>query len=357
VDSTQNLKGEIKMKRLSFLICFILTIVLIAALTPCTSNAQTTSKVFNWRWANSLGAGDYDADIAVPEVIKFIEKETKGNVKIKHFYAGDIVPAEETLRACGRGTFEIGNGGLQYFMGTDPFFGVVSTPGLFRASVGDAYAFNTYSEAAELIRSQLAKYGVHSIGWNDYGPYPVFCSKVPVRTIADWKGKKVRVSGMSGKLLQQLGASAVFIPGKEIYQALQLGTIDIATYTAEGVKDMHFEDVMKYLILPSFLDHLGGFTFVNQKAWDSLPSEYQSVFYAAQRLYQRMAQNAWQDYYSYNVDPKRRYEVIRLPAKDVAKINQIAIDKVWPEVAAQSPASKQYLDIAKKWYGDPWPDY
>ena len=60
-----------------------------------------------------------------------------------------------------------------------------------------------------------------------YGPTS-FASKKPIRTLADFKGKKIRVlaTKMESTLVGKFGAAGVPIPYTEVLPALQRGTID-----------------------------------------------------------------------------------------------------------------------------------
>jgi C4-dicarboxylate-binding protein DctP len=60
-----------------------------------------------------------------------------------------------------------------------------------------------------------------------YGPTS-FASKSPIRTLADFKGKKVRVlaTKMESALVRSFGATGVPMPYSEVLPGLQRGTID-----------------------------------------------------------------------------------------------------------------------------------
>jgi TRAP-type mannitol/chloroaromatic compound transport system substrate-binding protein len=51
-----------------------------------------------------------------------------------------------------------------------------------------------------------------------------------IKSLADMKGLKFRVGGFGGKVLEPLGVVPQNIPGGEIYQSLEKGTIDAAEW-------------------------------------------------------------------------------------------------------------------------------
>jgi len=46
----------------------------------------------------------------------------------------------------------------------------------------------------------------------------------------DYKGLKMRIPGLGGKVVARAGATAVLTPGAEIYAALERGVIDAAEW-------------------------------------------------------------------------------------------------------------------------------
>jgi TRAP-type mannitol/chloroaromatic compound transport system substrate-binding protein len=314
--------------------------------------------VVKWRLQCAFPPGDHEADIAIPQRIEYIKKKTNGKFQITRYYAGEIIPPEEMLTGIGAGMAEMGEGAPTYWSGIeralDLSFGL---PGTGRAPLGDVWAFQNGSRWSLMVREIFAKHGSEYLGWHDYGPYPIFCSRVPIRKLSDWKGVKVRVSGYSAKLLEALGASTTYIPGAEIAQALTTGAIDVATWTAEGIKDLGFGSVMDYLILPPFIDHGGGVLFANKKAWDALPEEYKQAVREAEIIAHLDAYKFWQKYMRDNINlaegvgkGPRGYEVIRLPSEDVAKMLKMAEDVVWTEWAKKSDTCAKAIELVKEWY-------
>ena len=51
-----------------------------------------------------------------------------------------------------------------------------------------------------------------------------------INTIGDYKGLKMRIANLGGKVVARAGATAVLTPGSEIYAALERGVIDAAEW-------------------------------------------------------------------------------------------------------------------------------
>jgi TRAP-type mannitol/chloroaromatic compound transport system substrate-binding protein len=98
-------------------------------------------------------------------------------------------------------------------------------------------------------------------------------TNVPIKSLADYKGKKLRMSGMAqGYILKKIGASQVMLAGADIYQALALKTIDGAEFNSDSCDwGMKFQEVTKFNIGPGWHQPsslLG--LMINKDAWNKL---------------------------------------------------------------------------------------
>ena len=124
-----------------------------------------------------------------------------------------------------------------------------------------------------LIPRPAGSTGVQMGGW--------FNKKV--NTIEDFKGLKIRMPGLGGKVLAKAGATVVLTPGGEIFTNLERGVID-ATEWIGPLHDMRmgFYQAAKYYYYPgwhepgTYLEY-----FFNKKAYESLPKDLQAILDAA----------------------------------------------------------------------------
>src|SRR3546814_20844307 len=89
---------------------------------------------------------------------------------------------------------------------------------------------------------------MHYVGPIQHGAN-IIHSKVPIRSIEDFRGRKMRVpGGMVAELFQAAGAKTTLLPGGEIFPALDKGTIDVADYTGQAINyTLGFHQVPKYI--------------------------------------------------------------------------------------------------------------
>ena len=143
-----------------------------------------------------------------------------------------------------------------------------------------------------------AKKGLHGVGLFMAQPSSVI-SKTPIRDLADFKGKKIRVfaSKFQTTALQRLGATPVAMTLGDVLPALQQGAIDGAVAGLGPYVGMHFQDAAKYVVETN---QPGIFVVleISQKWYNSLPEDLRQIIDQDGRSefsgYQSIsAQNVW----------------------------------------------------------------
>jgi hypothetical protein len=104
-----------------------------------------------------------------------------------------------------------------------------------------------------------------------------------VKSVADIKGLKFRVGGFAGKVVERLGGVPQNIPGGEIYQALEKGTIDAAEWIGPyDDQKLGFNKVAPFYYYPGWWE--GGPEldfFINNKAFEALSPENKAIVESA----------------------------------------------------------------------------
>jgi len=161
---------------------------------------------------------------------------------------------------------------LPYYSGEAPVLNVGGLPGLFQsfdeyAKVTDAFLFDAYD------RIYHEKYSAMHLAHGNW-PGQVIFSKQPIRTLADFKGTKIRAHNLeTSQLMAKLGAKPIAMPFGEFFPAIQRGVVDAGmTGTMPGY-GIGLYQVTKYIN-----DWRIGYTVAwsvvaNTKAWESLPAD------------------------------------------------------------------------------------
>ncbi|MFN4964956.1 MAG: TRAP transporter substrate-binding protein [Burkholderiales bacterium] len=122
-------------------------------------------------------------------------------------------------------------------------------------------------------------------------PEQVFWCRGDIRSVADLKGKKVRVQGTSqGDFVTGVGGSAVTIPFGEVVPALEKGVVDCGiTGTMAGHKAKWPEVTNTMFRLP--VGYTIGIWVVNLNTWNKLSKDTQAFL---QKQMQSHENKAWQ---------------------------------------------------------------
>jgi TRAP-type mannitol/chloroaromatic compound transport system substrate-binding protein len=93
----------------------------------------------------------------------------------------------------------------------------------------------------------------------------------------------MRIPGLGGQVMNEMGVNTQVLPSGEIYPSLERGAIDAAEWVGPyDDEKLGFHEVAPYYYYPGWWEPGPALTFyVNQNAWEALPSTYQSALRAA----------------------------------------------------------------------------
>jgi TRAP-type mannitol/chloroaromatic compound transport system substrate-binding protein len=209
---------------------------------------------------------------------EFVSKATGGQLTVKVYAAGEIVPALQTMDAVANGSLHMGHGYPAYWGGKLPAINFLS-PLPFSITSQEQNAWFAYGGGQEIADKLYAKLGVKFFPSGNTSVQAAGWYNKEVKAIGDFKGLKIRAGGMGGKVLQAAGAAPVQIALGEVPQALQSGAIDGADFVGP-YNDMAFglHKVAKFYYWPGWQEPCGALDcFVNLQAWDSLSAEQKEI--------------------------------------------------------------------------------
>jgi len=267
------------MKRRSFLKTAAAGVAASTVAAPAIAQSQPT---INWRmaasWPKSLdtlyGGAEY--------VSKRVAEATGGKFNIKVFAAGEIVGGLQVLDAVQAGTVECGHTAPYYYFGKDPTFAFFcAIP--FGLNARQQYSWMIHGGGRELMQDFYKDYNMIGIPAGNTGCQMGGWFRKEIKTVADLKGLKMRIGGTAGLVMSRLGVVPQQIAGGDIYPALEKGTIDAAEWVGPyDDEKLGFYKVAKNYYYPGWWE--GGpelDLLVGNKAWASLPKEYQAILEAA----------------------------------------------------------------------------
>ena len=267
------------MERRSFVRGAGLAGVLAAGSAPAVVHAQATLR---WRIASSFPKS-LDTIFGAAEVFaKKVGDMTGGKFQVTVHAAGELMPAFGVVDGVQNGTVEACHTVPYYFFGKDDTFALgASVP--FGLNSRQMTAWMIEGNGLKLMREFYKNYNIYNLPCGNTGAQMAGWYRKEIKSIADIKGLKFRVGGFAGKVIERMGGVPQNIPGGELYQALEKGTIDAAEWVGPyDDQKLGFNKVAQYYYYPGWWE--GGpqvDLYINQKAYDALSAEYKAIVEAA----------------------------------------------------------------------------
>lgn len=197
-----------------------------------------------------------------------------GSLELQLMPTKSVVPHRETIDAVANGILDGDLNAVAYFAGRDPVFAMMGDLIAGYDNPDQVQMFCENGGGKEVLQAaydKLLKGQVHVIGC---GPYTreALVAKVPIRTVADFKGIKIRSpEGLAAEVFKRAGASPVAIPFSEVYTSLEKGIVDAAdasAYVNNAATGMH--KIALYPLYPGIHSQAVLQFIVNKKVWDKL---------------------------------------------------------------------------------------
>ncbi|MFN3302252.1 MAG: TRAP transporter substrate-binding protein [Roseateles sp.] len=267
------------MERRSFVRQAGLAGVLAAGAAPAIVHAQAQVR---WRLASSFPKS-LDTIFGAADVFaKKVAEMTGGKFQISVHAGGELMPAFGVVDGVQNGTVEMAHTAPYYFFGKDETFAIgCAIPFGLNSRQMSAWQFE--GNGLKLMREFYRNYNIIHFPMGNTGAQMGGWYRKEIKSVADVKGLKFRVGGFAGKVCERMGMVPQNIPGGEIYQALEKGTIDAAEWVGpyDDLK-LGFFKVAPFYHYPGWWE--GGpqlDLYVNTKAYDGLSAEYKSIIDAA----------------------------------------------------------------------------
>jgi TRAP-type mannitol/chloroaromatic compound transport system substrate-binding protein len=337
-----------RQRKLFFMILVPLMALLMGLELIVADNANAADEVVKWRVQSHWPASSSSFKDSLQVLADRLKERTNGRLILEPYAAGSLVPAKEIFNAVKRGMIQMGTISPAYVRDQIEVAGIAAGLPFAFKNVWECAYFHKWLGFEKMIQDEAAKYGVF---YSTDKVYPTeLVLKKPVKSMDDFKGVKIRSSGVLQIFLTNIGAAASYLPGGEVYPSLASGVIDGAHWgAAQGAYSMKLYDVCKYHLLPGLNIAGTDAWVVNQKAIDKLPPDVQDIFYNAleEQFWKRTNQYIYLEAITLAKAVKEKgVEVIYLPPEEQKKITKVAME-MWDEEGAKGPDAAKALQILK----------
>ena len=308
-------------------------------------------KTYNWKMVTTWPPNLPVLQTGAERFAKRVGEVSNGRLKIQVFAAGELIPALGVFDAVSQGTVQAGSGAAYYWAGKVPaaqWFAAVpfglNPQGLnaWFYSGGGLELWEEVYAPFNLVPRPQGNTGVQMGGW----------FRKEMNTIDDFKGLKMRIPGLGGKVIAKAGGTVVLLPGGEIFTSLERGVLD----ATEWVGPMHdlrmgFYKAAPYYYYPGW--HEPGTcleVMFNKKAYDELPADLKAIVDAV-----AMETNFWSlcEFESGNgaalqeLISKHKVQLVKFPDELLNSLRTMAKEVMIEEAAKDAASTKVHAAFEK----------
>ncbi len=232
------------------------------------SAAQTTLKFATQNAENAFSTVN-----AITPWIKQIEQDSNGTLKIDLYANQTLAKGPQVWNAIRNGIADMGWITMGMYAGMNPELEVtgMNLTGYKDAMDGTPLLWKVY-ESFDSVRKPFETNKILALWMQDKATNLLITQK-PVRSIADFKGMKIRCTVPYVPWVKALGGIPVVMAMPEVYTGIQKGIIDGLLADWESLEGFRFYDVAKYVTsnIPN-----GNVVFtiaMNKNAYNRLPAE------------------------------------------------------------------------------------
>ena len=246
--------------------------------------AISTGQKVQWRLTSSFPRS-LDTLFGGAELLaQRVEAMSGGNFKIRVYPAGELVPGLQVLDAVQQGTVQAGQTASYYYIGKNPALAFdACVP--FGMTARQKTAWLVEGGGLDLLNAAFADFNTITFPAGNTGAQMGGWFKTTVDSLADLDGLNMRIPGLGGKVMDQLGVNVQVLAGGDIYPALERGAIDATEWVGPyDDEKLGFHKVAKNYYYPGWWEPGPNLSFlVNREAFEALPAEYRAMLEAATR--------------------------------------------------------------------------
>jgi len=308
--------------------------------------AETHAAPITIRFSSALPGHNFMTKQCV-EWAKLVEQNSGGELKVQIFDSAQLYKDSELIKAIQTGAVDAGMMGSP-FLGTQllPTMRVFQMPFLFQ-TVDDMIKVY-HSKVGDSWKNTAEKKGVKVMGLIVH-PSPedqLIAAVKAVRMPADLKGMTIRVIGPDdAAAMKKWGAAPSFIPGMDVYPALQRGTLQGAIGSVMLQVELKRYEVAPYAV---FLPLAGAQAYygMNKEVFDKLtPKQQKALLDASATMESRTKEMTMKDLAVAMEQLKKVMKDLHTPTPQEMAQWKEGVSDMWPELVG---TNKELADVLKE---------
>jgi TRAP-type C4-dicarboxylate transport system substrate-binding protein len=316
---------------------------------PAAAWAQTVDgpkvdwKLATWGKPRAFTAG-------VELLAKHVAERTANRFTITIGY-GTFGGEKELLDILSSGALQMSTMCSSYHPDKHPGYTGLDLPFLPLPDFDTQWAVHDAFHAHPYIVQELGKWNAMLYSSNLLPQYEFIGKGNPPKSLADFKGMRVRAIGGIGAAMKNIGAVPTSVPATEVYTSIERGTVDAASFPttyAHAAYKLH--EIGSWYTANLAPGTVSCPTVINRNAWAQLPPQYQKLVTEFRPKVKEALVAAYLKADEKNLPVfKRKLTFITYSAADLAEFRKAAAQPVWDswvaEMSAKGVPAKELLDL------------
>lgn len=206
----------------------------------------------------------------------WLSERTGGNFTVQ-LHWGTLSQPRSNLDGLKLGAFEGALACFAYYPGKVPAHTGLDLPFLPITSLAQLRAVSDDYFADETLKEESAKWNARYYMAALLPMYEVIGKGTAPKSLADWKGMRVRAAGEHGKAMQRLGVVPTSVPAPDVYVSMDRGLIGAVAFPYYAHDSYRTWELGDWFTRNLALGTLSCVTFWNGDAYDALPPQYRAL--------------------------------------------------------------------------------
>lgn len=257
-----------------------LTLGAVVAVTVAAAPVQAEKKVLLklpvWFGTHLTGLGSTPKWLA-----ENVNAASGGNLKIKIYEPGKLIPPKEMLDSISKGQINAGYTTPGYNTGKLGNKGGIFSAIPFGPDAPEFLAWIYYGDGRAMWQEMYDKagYNVHSIPCGIIAPETSGWFSKAIDKPEDLQGLRMRFFGLGALVMEKMGVSTSLLSSKEIFPALEKGAIDATEFSMPAIdKLLGFYKILKFNYYPGWHQPATAFeALINKDYWAQMSVAQQGL--------------------------------------------------------------------------------
>jgi TRAP-type mannitol/chloroaromatic compound transport system substrate-binding protein len=306
-----------------------------------------------WRMSTAWNNRALDVQQTAERLAKVVEEMTAGRFRIEVVPGGQIMQPLDCFDAASKGTIEA-------FMSA-PFYWADREPAIqwfhtipFGMNPEGMTAWLYQGDGLKLMEETYAAFNLVPRPSGAQAPQMGGWFRKKIATLADFKGLRIRIGPLGGKVYVKAGATVTLIPPADIYAALERGVIDASEWVGPA-DDMQLalHRTARHYYYPGW--HEPGSTNefgFNRKAYEALPIDLRRTLDHATAAMQLHGLTVFHTKNAtalqvLKTEYKSKVEVLPFPVAVLRDLKKLAVDVIREESEKTPMAKKVHASFTR----------